>query len=275
MTRLYRKIVLMFFCALIILSVSLVGFCVASEVKPSVPTFTIEEISSSYDVPPSSTTDPYTGVTTTKPGYTVEDKNINIKIKNQPFEQPLTMQPGDGLNRLFYQYRYKGHYADDNSWKLFDGVYSIFLQSYFEYTLIPFPDSAPRYGQVDIQVRAGIGHFDFVPSYAAGIGSYYEFSGVYGDWSDIVVVSFDPLSFTVLPSTGTPSTNSPDTLTPDTANPSPSDHNTLPTLDPDNPVLQTSWTTYLISIIVIVCLVTITLAIVTYLNRQQKIKPNL
>jgi hypothetical protein len=39
--------------------------------KPSVPEFTVKLVDNSYDVPPTQTTDPYTG-TKTIPGYHVK-----------------------------------------------------------------------------------------------------------------------------------------------------------------------------------------------------------
>jgi hypothetical protein len=57
--------------------------CVASEAKPTTPTFTIVEISEPYDIPPSSTTivDPYTGekTTSTYPGTHVENTTTYIR----------------------------------------------------------------------------------------------------------------------------------------------------------------------------------------------------
>jgi len=267
-----RKKPVELFTVLIICSMLLIGSCVAVEIaKPVTPTFTVEEISDSQVVPPFSTTDPYTGETINLPGYTVEYKGIYIKIKNQPFDQPLTMIPGDGLNRLSYQYRYKGHYEDDGRWKIVDGVYTTVIQSYSEYTLISFPDNIPRRGQADIQVRAVIGHFDELLTSIGSLG--YEFVGVLGDWSDIVVVSFNPLSFTVLPSTSTPSTDTPDQLTPDYTTP-PSTTDSIDPQPPNAPPQQSPWASYLLTIIVTACIVIIPIVVVTYLNKRQQRKTN-
>jgi len=243
--------------------------CVASEAKPATPTFTIVEISQPYDVPPSTVTtvDPYTGEenTITYPGYHVENKTVCIKIKNQPFT-PIKQETGAYI-RLYYQYRYKGHYSED-TWQSIDyddTRQNCFVQSDTEYTLIPLSNRVPRRGQVDIQVRAVVGIAGFFLDYMAKYE--YRFSGVMGDWSDIVVVSFDPLSFSVLPSTSTPSTNSPSQLTPDPINPTTPDSSISPT--------QTPWITYLLIITTTVCIITVPLVIIMYHNKhyQQKRKP--
>ncbi|MDR2719348.1 MAG: hypothetical protein LBC03_00895, partial [Nitrososphaerota archaeon] len=91
--------------------------------------------------------------------------------------------------------------------------------------------------------------------------SYY-FSGVKGDWSNIVVMSFDPLSFTVLPSTSTPSTNKPDQLTPDLTNapPTNAEHtNASPTNS--SPQQQKPWIPYLLTIITLSCIIIIPIVV--------------
>ena len=63
--------------------------------KPLTPEFTVKIVAHPYDVPPKTTTtiDQYTGkeTTTTQPGYHVENKSIEITIKNQP--SPLSPLP--------------------------------------------------------------------------------------------------------------------------------------------------------------------------------------
>ncbi|MCL2643762.1 MAG: hypothetical protein FWD52_09745, partial [Candidatus Bathyarchaeota archaeon] len=105
------------FSVLILLSMLFllfVGFCVAADVKPAVPSFTLKEISQPYDVPPTTTTivDPFTGeeTTITYPGYTVGNKTIYIVIKNQPFT-PYKNQYGIPVT-LRYECSYKPHYSE-------------------------------------------------------------------------------------------------------------------------------------------------------------------
>jgi hypothetical protein len=79
--------------------------------KPSVPQFTIETISSPYDVSPTHSIDPYTGQSTTIPSYHVENKTTEIKITNQPFT-PYQTTIGDTnwTINLYYNIRLKGHF---------------------------------------------------------------------------------------------------------------------------------------------------------------------
>jgi hypothetical protein len=125
--------------------------------KPSVPEFTVKLADHSYDVPPSTTTttDPYTGkqTVTTQHGYHVENKTIDITIKNQPFVPP------DNLTNLYYDVRVKGHFGE-NWTELYsysvDGGNGLRLQSASENTVISTPQDYPADGQVDFQVEAVI-----------------------------------------------------------------------------------------------------------------------
>ncbi|MCL2642216.1 MAG: hypothetical protein FWD52_01680 [Candidatus Bathyarchaeota archaeon] len=106
------------FLALTLLVLVLSGFIVFSinpvnvhaASKPSVPQFSIKFIDNSYDVPPTQTTDPYTGVTTTQPGYHVNNIITEVTIKNQPFTK-------SGNSNLFYIVQAKGHFGGDNDWR--------------------------------------------------------------------------------------------------------------------------------------------------------------
>lgn len=50
--------------------------------KPSVPEFTAKYVDRSYTVPASTTIDPYTGQNVTNPSYYVENRTLEIAIKN-------------------------------------------------------------------------------------------------------------------------------------------------------------------------------------------------
>jgi hypothetical protein len=82
--------------------------------KPSAPEFTVKFIDKSYDVPPTTTTttNTYTGekTTITTPGYRVENKTIEITIKNQPF----TPYTENGIkHNIGYKIQFKGHFGED------------------------------------------------------------------------------------------------------------------------------------------------------------------
>ena len=88
--------------------------------KPSIPEFTVKLVAYPYDVPPtppttSTTIDPYTGeehVITNpgKPGYRVENRSVEITIRNQPFTE---FKLDNNHISFFYSMSYKGHYEED------------------------------------------------------------------------------------------------------------------------------------------------------------------
>lgn len=82
--------------------------------KPAVPQFTVKLIDSSYDIPASTSTDPYTGQTITHPSQHVEARTIEIRIKNEPFT-PFVVQEGtdNWTVNYFYNIRWKGHFEND------------------------------------------------------------------------------------------------------------------------------------------------------------------
>jgi len=134
--------------------------------KPSVPQFTVKLVDHSYDVPSYTTTtvDPYTGkeTTTTSPGYHVENKTIELAIKNQAFK-PYTE------NGVEYDLRYnvqsKGHFTED--WQNMGEV----VPSDTQYTIRSYPASYVAGAQIDFRVEALIGHMEydgehwFLPAY--------------------------------------------------------------------------------------------------------------
>ena len=251
--RLSKKFTLAIVFTLTVFGLLMVEPCVATVNKPVTPTFTLEEISSPYDVPPTYTTDPYTGETIlTNPGYHVENKTTYIKIKNQHFTQPNN----GSTFYLYYQYRYKGHYSSD-AWHLVPYAPEDYIkQTDSEHTLIPF--SAPS-GQVDVQVRALIGFVTYIPNYMAPGGfAYYEFNGVEGDWSNTQTLTFDPLtSSPVLPSSPT----NPDPSSPLNSNNPP----------PSQPTPQSFLQSNLFTILISACIIVILLSVIVYQYKQRKV----
>jgi len=134
-----------------------------------VPQFTVKLIDTSYDVPPSSTTtvDQYTGkeTTTTIPGYHVDQKSIEVTIKNQPFT-PYTNENSKEIN-LYYIVHVKGHFGED--WKIFGHVQDFgsytsvstspyTVQSNSEYTVMMSVANYATESQLDFKVKADIGY---------------------------------------------------------------------------------------------------------------------
>jgi hypothetical protein len=165
--------------------------------KPSVPEFSLKVVAHPYDVPPTYGIDPYTGKEiTTSSGYHVENKSIEVTIKNQPFTS--TLDSSGNYTNLYYNVQFKGHYG--NEWSY---AYSYYNASNSDYTLVSIgfehqTISFPAGGKIDFQVRALIGHQDKM-KYDTGVilpdymRYYHVFVGQTGDWSNtqtIVIPDF-------------------------------------------------------------------------------------
>jgi hypothetical protein len=185
------------------------AFTVDSISKPSVPEFSVRIVAYSYDVPPKTTTtiDEYTGkeTTTTQPGYHVENKSIEITIKNQPFtpynltEYTVYYRDRDNLSRITGSYTYdesktvnfyynievKGYYGDN--WRPVETKYSYFegpepnAQLDSPYTVISVGADYPEGAVLDFRVKARIGYYY---PYGPGVQILgYDFYGQESDWS--------------------------------------------------------------------------------------------
>ena len=134
-----------------------------------------------YDVPPTNSTriDPYTGEETVTiiPGYHIENKSIEITIRNQPFTD-YTLD--NRRINFFYNITYKGHYAED--WRKYTHdsfIGGVFLQSNSENTVISFIQF-PTEGLIDFRVQAQIGYYT---SYRMP-WEVFEFHGEIRGWSE-------------------------------------------------------------------------------------------
>ncbi len=89
---------------LIIAASSTIAIRPASSVsKLSVPEFTVTYADQSYDIPASTTTDPYNGKTVEVPMQHIENKTLKFTIKNQAVN----------FGQLSYIIRMKGHFSDN------------------------------------------------------------------------------------------------------------------------------------------------------------------
>jgi hypothetical protein len=191
-----RKLATLLFTTVLVLSsLAVVGSAYAQSIpKPSVPEFTLKLVDNSYDVPPVPSTtptytiDPYSGKQTVLtpgssaiPGYHVENKTIELWIKNQQHS-----------SKVYFNVRTKGHF-EENWTELyppynrlterynFDGAIAPFLiynpiQSDSNYTALSFDGNYEAGDQIDFQVKAITGHKS---QYYAG---YYIGSFVYNDY---------------------------------------------------------------------------------------------
>jgi len=183
-----------------------------SSTPPSVPEFTLKFVDDFYNVPSTttSTTDPYTGKTTTTtiPSYYVENLTIEVTIKNQPFT-PYTNAYGNEF-LFYYNIKTKGHY-EENWTDLYNPESGYAPQSNSEYTILSIPaNSYPSGGQVDFQVQAMIGFTtSSLPPYTPFT---YQFIGETSSWSPTQTVTIPATPSSPTPtsstSTQTPTANS-------------------------------------------------------------------
>jgi hypothetical protein len=184
--------ILAFSCILMVESTS-------GQPVPNPPNFTLKYVDNSYDVPATSAsaTDPYTGktVTTTTPGYHVENKSIELTITNQPFT-PYSESEGN-LIKLFYNVRYKGHFGNELDWinpfyvPVRNGIYGFTKQnpqSNSEYTLISVPSEFRVGDVIDFQVQTMEGfHTPWEPLPVPSGTS--QFTGTASDWSSTQTIT--------------------------------------------------------------------------------------
>jgi hypothetical protein len=160
--------------------------------KPSIPEFTVELVDNSYDVPEKTTTkiDQYTGkeTETTTPSYHVENKSIEITIKNQPLSPYTNANASSYEGRLYYNVRVKGHFGEEwtapISFKRHDPVSRIPVSSSSGYTVVTCSADYPPDAYLDFQVEAFIGHnyWDSIPDHPLGVFSAFKVDATSG-WS--------------------------------------------------------------------------------------------
>jgi len=183
-----------------------------STTKPSVPEFTLKLEAHPYDVPPTYGIDPYTGENvTTQSGYHVENKTIEVTIKNQPFT-PYTDTENNTVN-LHYLVRVKGHF--DDSWVELGHIHSsgsVYTQVSYalgQGALYPILMNVPVRGKLDFQVEALAGYYTPVYHTLYQVGE--DFHGETSRWSNtqtITIVESAPTATpTPSPSQSTPTPN--------------------------------------------------------------------
>ncbi len=176
---------------------------------PSVPEFTVKFVDSSYNVTPSSSINPYTGQNVTNEGYHVENKTIELIIKNQPFASYIS----NSQNISFYlNVREKGHY-EENWTTIYHADNHFTSQSSTDYTTLTYSldpnvppwlnSNIPSGGQVDFQVEALIGsiHRDF-----SQLMSPWVFDGKESGWSNTQTVTIPATSTSTSPTPNPTST---------------------------------------------------------------------
>ena len=158
--------------------------------KPSVPNFTIALLDSSYDIPPTSTVNPYNGEVTTKAEQHAESRTIQISVKNQPFT-PFTVQWKGHFETEWHQqcYPIEDYYMISPENARLKNEYSIFSYKgdYSSAGWSGMGPTMPQDAQIDFQVKAYIGYIQYIDlgSGTAGLA----FSGEESDWSNTQTIA--------------------------------------------------------------------------------------
>jgi hypothetical protein len=181
----------------------------ASIPKPSVPEFTLKFVEHPYEVPPTTMIDPYTGENVTiQAGYRVQNRSIEVIIKNQPFT-PYEDSNGNSID-LYYNVRSKGHYGDN--WYYYPYYFRALpiIAMDNDYTILSFgldghKDDQYSFGlgdlsagsQVDFQVQASIGYYSN-PLYEITL-EYNVFTGETSGWSNTQTLTVSASSTPEIP----------------------------------------------------------------------------
>jgi hypothetical protein len=175
---------------------------------PSVPEFTLKFVDSSYDVPTTTSIDQYTGKTITNQGYHVENRTIQLAIKNQPFNSFIA----NGQNiSFFFNVREKGHYAE-NWTEIYSAGRGYLYESNSAYTTVsyslsqnefPFWNYVTSDATIDFQVQALIGytnerHYSDDGQFIPFPSSYFK--GQTSDWSNTQTITIPEPSTSTSPS---------------------------------------------------------------------------
>ncbi|XHH09533.1 MAG: hypothetical protein ACFCUE_02585 [Candidatus Bathyarchaeia archaeon] len=177
--------------------------------NPSVPEFSAAFIDASYDVPTTYSTDPYTGETVTHQGYHVQNRTLEVTIKNQPF---TAYEENGQIINFYLNIRIKG--AHTKEWiNIYSPDRGYLTQSNSEYTKVayslddnefPFWDNIPEGGTVDFQVEALVGsvHRSYNPNATEQLDMYpYVFTGKTSGWSNTHTVTVPKPAADPLPTT--------------------------------------------------------------------------
>ena len=258
-----KTIVLMLFAMLLLNSLVMVGSASAQSVpKPSVPEFTLELVAHPYYVPPTYEIDPYTGEEVlTAEGYHVENKSVEITIKNQPYSYFV-----NGSNAwLVYNVLVKGHFEEYGSTLYWFNQYTggnLPRQSSSGYTVISVPaDEYPMGGEVDFQVQA-ISVYEtqitVYPHIISSAGAYNVMGyaiGEFGDWSDFQTLKIEEVQV---------SSPSPEST------PTPTDPNFGPTSPPGQELLLTQEQLVILGLTVTVAVLAVVVCLLLCLIKRKR-----
>jgi hypothetical protein len=177
--------------------------------KPSVPQFTIQTVAHPYDVPTTTSIDPYSGKEIIHQGYHVENNSIQVRIKNQAFNLfDITENGNSWTVNLYYNIRIRGHFAEQSQdwielYRASDGYPHQWSDS--EYTILSYPLGVGSHtylgtkmidlkagDKVDFQVEAMSGYIHREVTSIPGAG--WIFTGETSGWSNTQTITIPTTS---------------------------------------------------------------------------------
>jgi hypothetical protein len=183
-------------------SLLLVESAFAQLPNPSAPEFIVKYVNNSYEVPSTTTIDPYTGQTIINAAHYVENKSIEFSIKNQVWND---------VYGIHYDIRVKGHF-EENWTNVFSETFDSPTMSNSTYTILVFSSSdgttykgfyrgwgeiyAPSEGKIDFQVQAFVR--GYVPSDSM-FGGMTETTLTKSGWSNTQTVTIPASSNSISP----------------------------------------------------------------------------
>gem|GEM_PF-705215 len=185
----------------------------ASPPKPATPNFDIQFIDRSYNVPTTTSTDPYTGKPLTQESYYVQNYTIEITIQNQPYTPTKVENSSSLMNEIYYNIRFKGHYGDEWRELLFDNCPK---QSNSTYTVVTYGPACDRFiglapdMVIDFQVQALFGYFSRMSTFLAP----WYFDGQKSDWSGTQTIALPEADASVATPSSSVSSSQKPILTP-------------------------------------------------------------
>lgn len=209
---------------LAILAVAIISSVVATQtiqlgmaqIKPAIPEFTVKYADYSYDISASTSIDPFTDKIVTNPAQHVENKTIQLTIKNQIISSS---------DYLYYEIRMKGHFSQE--WTNISFIQANTQSEYTELTYSLAGNNASGHfdsrldkisygGTADFQVQAQIWHYVRSDNFYSQFGGGWLFRiSDYSDWSNTQTITI-PESTPVPTEEPTPSTTPPSTPAPST-----------------------------------------------------------
>lgn len=172
---------------------------------PSVPQFTMQLVGPSYTVPTTYSLDPNTGKIVAKIGYTNPYSNLEIDVKNQPFDSTY--------DNPYFNVRVKLYNSTGNWVEVYESPYGFPQQSNgSEYTDVGFPIEGATFvgtiagSQIDIQVEAMYGYWGRTSTALGGQGFIAVATSAWSNTQTISIPANTPLSPTAtsLSPTSTP-----------------------------------------------------------------------